>query len=70
MLMHQTINEVDIRRYKQCFQYGSYYTPDCLYINRMTGLTLTSIVKVARLTKMKPSDFTKRLKAGIKNANF
>ena len=61
-MQHQTINEVDIRRYKQCFQYGSYYLPNCAYINRMTGLTLTSISKVAKKTKMRPIDLTMCLK--------
>lgn len=52
----QKIDEVDIRRYKQCFALGKYYLPRCEYINRMTGLTLHNIAKVARMTKMKPID--------------
>lgn len=59
---NQKIDERDVRRFKQCFALGEFFRPNCEYIERMTGLTLHSIAKVAKLTRMKPVDLAYCLK--------
>ena len=64
--IYQKITDVDVRRYKQCFALGDYFRPNCEYINRMTGLTITSMKKVAKMVKLRPSDLTYCIKNRIK----
>lgn len=67
-IYQQTIEPVDIRRFKACFE-NSIGTmnpvPSCQYITTMTGLTVTSIKKLAKQLKLIPCDLYKKERKNV-----
>jgi hypothetical protein len=63
MAYKQIIDDVDIRRYKRCFDNSigtSKPIPCCQYITNMTGLTLGSIRKLSKQLHLIPCDLNKK----------